>query len=82
MVGHDGHHGWVYYLAVDGAARGRGLGRRMMEACEGWVQARGIQKIQLMVRATNKAAVGFYERLGYADADVIVLGRRLDGQTL
>jgi ribosomal protein S18 acetylase RimI-like enzyme len=81
MVGHDGHRGWVYYLAVDAAARGRGLGRRMMEACEAWVQSRGIPKIQLMVRATNMAAVGFYEHLGYADADVVVLGRRLDGQT-
>jgi ribosomal protein S18 acetylase RimI-like enzyme len=81
MVGHDGHRGWVYYLAVDAAARGRGLGRRMMEACEGWVQTRGVPKIQLMVRATNKAVVGFYEHLGYVDADVTVLGRRLDGQT-
>ena len=79
MVGHDGHRGWVYYLAVDAAARGRGLGRRMMEACEAWVQARGIPKIQLMVRATNKTVVGFYEHLGYADGEVVVLGRRLDG---
>ena len=81
MVGHDGHRGWVYYLAVDAEARGRGLGRQMMEACELWVQSRGIPKIQLMVRATNKAVVGFYERLGYVEADVVVLGRRLDGQT-
>jgi ribosomal protein S18 acetylase RimI-like enzyme len=81
MVGHDGHRGWVYYLAVDAAVRGRGLGRRMMEACEAWVRSRGVPKIQLMVRSTNQAAVGFYEHLGYADADVVVLGRRLDGQT-
>ena len=78
MVGHDGHRGWVYYLAVDAAARDRGVGRRMMEACEAWVQAREIPKIQLMVRAANQAVVGFYEHLGYVDADVVVLGRRLD----
>jgi ribosomal protein S18 acetylase RimI-like enzyme len=78
MVGHDGHRGWVYYLAVDDAERGRGLGRRMMEACEAWVQSRGIPKIQLMVRATNQAVLGFYEHLGYIDADVVVLGRRFD----
>ncbi|MGH3200631.1 MAG: GNAT family N-acetyltransferase [Streptosporangiaceae bacterium] len=63
-------------------ARGRGLGRQMMEACESWVQARGVPKIQLMVRATNRAVVGFYEHLGYIDANVTVLGRRLDGQTV
>ena len=79
MVGHDGHRGWVYYLAVDAAARDRGIGRQMMEACEAWVRARGIPKIQLMVRATNQAVVGFYEHLGYVDADVIVLARWLDG---
>ena len=82
MVGHDGHRGWVYYLAVDTAARGCGLGRQMMEACEGWVQSQRIPKIQLMVRTTNKAVVGFYEHLGYADANVVVLGRWLDGQAV
>jgi ribosomal protein S18 acetylase RimI-like enzyme len=78
MVGHDGHRGWVYYLAVDAAQRGRGLGRQMMAACEDWVRSRGIPKIQLMVRATNRATMGFYEHLGYADSDVVVFGRRLD----
>jgi len=32
MVGHDGHRGWVYYLAVSPSAQGAGLGRRLMEA--------------------------------------------------
>jgi hypothetical protein len=31
-----------------------------------------------MVRGTNRVTVGFYEHLGYADAEVVVLGRRLD----
>jgi ribosomal protein S18 acetylase RimI-like enzyme len=79
MVGHDGHRGWVYYLAVDTAVRGRGLGTQMMEACEAWVRSRDIPKIQLMVRSTNQATVAFYQHLGYADAEVTVLGRRLDG---
>lgn len=78
MIGHDGHRCWVYYLAVDAAARGSGLGRRMMEACESWARAQGLPKIQLMVRTTNNAVLGFYEHLGYVDAEVVVLGRRLD----
>ncbi len=41
------------------------------------MQSRGVPKIQLKVRATNKTVVGFYEHLGYVDADVVVLGRRL-----
>ena len=82
MVGHDGHRGWVYYLAVDAATRGRGLGRQMMEACEIWVKSRGVPKIQLMVRLTNKAVVGFYEHLGYVNDDVVVLSQWLDGQPI
>jgi ribosomal protein S18 acetylase RimI-like enzyme len=79
MVGHDGHRGWVYYLAVAPEARGRGLARRMMEACEAWVAERGIKKIQLMVRSDNPEVAGFYEHLGYERSDVVVLGRRLEG---
>jgi ribosomal protein S18 acetylase RimI-like enzyme len=78
MVGHDGHRGWVYYLAVDAAERGNGLGRAMMKACEAWVRARTIPKIQLMVRTTNESVVSFYEHLGYAVGEVTVLGRWLD----
>jgi ribosomal protein S18 acetylase RimI-like enzyme len=78
MVGHDGHRGWVYYLAVDASARGTGLGRQLMDACEAWVRERGIPKIQLMVRTTNNDVLGFYQHLGYAVGEVTVLGRWLD----
>ena len=78
MVGHDGHRGWVYYLAVRPPQQGRGLGRALMSACEQWVREAGVPKVQLMVRDDNSAARAFYERLGYADAGVVVLGRRLD----
>jgi ribosomal protein S18 acetylase RimI-like enzyme len=79
MVGFDGHRGWVYYLGVDPAYRGRGYGRRMMVHAEDWLKAKGSPKIQLMVRDDNQAAIGFYEALSYAPQKVIVLGRRLDG---
>ena len=79
MVGHDGHRGWVYYLAVAPAAQGRGLGRELMAAAEEWVAERGIPKLMLMVRSTNPAVLGFYERLGYVVEDTAVLGRRLEG---
>jgi ribosomal protein S18 acetylase RimI-like enzyme len=78
MVGHDGHRGWVYYLAVAHADRGTGLGRTLMQAAEAWLVERGVVKVQLMVRETNTAVTGFYDRLGYADADVRVLAKRLD----
>jgi ribosomal protein S18 acetylase RimI-like enzyme len=67
MVGHDGHRGWVYYLAVDPDRGRRGLGRRMMQAAEAWLAARGLPKIQLMVRPENHRVAAFYRRLGYLD---------------
>lgn len=78
MVGHDGHRGWVYYLAVAGPARGRGLGRELMAAAEAWLVERGLPKIQFMVRTDNTSVLDFYAHLGYARQDCLVLGRRLD----
>jgi ribosomal protein S18 acetylase RimI-like enzyme len=77
MVGHDGHRGWVYYLAVSAEARGRGYGRTMMAATEAWLVERGIPKLNLMVRGDNAAARGFYAAVGYGPDDVVVLSRRL-----
>lgn len=79
MVGQDGHRGWVYYLAVADGARGRGLGKQLMQAAEAWLVERGLPKIQFMVRTDNTSVLDFYDHLGYAKQDCVVLGRRLDG---
>ncbi|MGH2916749.1 MAG: GNAT family acetyltransferase [Solirubrobacteraceae bacterium] len=78
MVGHDGHRGWVYYLAVDPGSRGSGFGRAMMTAAETWLREREVPKLNLMVRGENERAVSFYQALGYTADDVAVLSRRLD----
>jgi len=77
MVGHDGHRGWVYYVAVRPDARGRGFGRQMMGACEMWLAGRGVPKIDLMVRTENDAVLAFYRALGYGRDDVFVMSKRL-----
>jgi ribosomal protein S18 acetylase RimI-like enzyme len=77
MAGDDGHRGWVYYVAVREDARGRGLGRAMMAAAEDWLRERGVPKVQLMVRDSNEAVIGFYEALGYESTPVKVVGRWL-----
>jgi ribosomal protein S18 acetylase RimI-like enzyme len=76
MVGADGHRGWVYYLAVDPVLRGRGHGEAMMRAAETWVRARGMPKLQLMVRSDNAAVIAFYEAIGYGVENVAVLSTR------
>lgn len=79
MVGHDGHRGWVYYVAVAPDWRGQRLGGQIMAAAEDWLRERGVRKVQLMVRETNQAVLGFYDALGYERSPVTVMQRWLDG---
>jgi ribosomal protein S18 acetylase RimI-like enzyme len=65
LVGHDGHRGWLYYVAVAPGRRNQGGGRALVRAAEAWLAERGIPKVQLMIRETNEVAAAFYRRLGY-----------------
>ena len=76
MVGHDGHRGGVYHLAVDETQRGTGLGKQLISAAESWLREHGAGKVQLMVRSINEAVLGFYEHLGYEYAEVHVRSKR------
>lgn len=80
LVGHDGHRGWVYYVSVDPDYRGKGYGREIMRAAEDWLRARGIQKLQLMVRGDNAQVHAFYELIGYYDQKRTTFARWLDGR--
>ncbi len=80
MVGHDGHRGWLYYLAVDPARQGGGYGRTMTAAAETWLAERGLPKVMLIVRESNAAVRAFYETLGYVTEPRILMSRRLDGR--
>jgi ribosomal protein S18 acetylase RimI-like enzyme len=77
MCGYDGHRGWVYYLAAAPSRRGDGIGRKLMTAAEDWLRDRGCPKIELMVRDTNTATLGFYDALEYERQPVEVLARWL-----
>jgi ribosomal protein S18 acetylase RimI-like enzyme len=80
LVGHDGHRGWVYYVSVDPDHRARGYGRAIMQAAEDWLRARGIQKLQLMVRGDNAQVHAFYESIGYYDQNRTTFAKWLDGR--
>lgn len=82
MVGHDGHRGWVYYVAVDPDARGKGHGRAIMEAAEDWLRQRGIPKLMLMVRQENAKVQAFYESIGYDEQPRAIYAKWLDGREM
>ena len=77
MVGHDGHRGMVYYLAVHPDHRRKGLGRQAMRAAERWLKERGVGKLNLMIRSENAQVRAFYEALGYTFEDRINMSRKL-----
>jgi ribosomal protein S18 acetylase RimI-like enzyme len=79
MLGHDGHRGWIYYLATAPDRRGLGLGRRIMAAAEGRLRELGVPKVELIVRGSNTRVIGFYQRLGYTVEPNALLAKRLDG---
>ncbi len=77
MVGHDGHRGWVYYLAVEPDLQRGGLGRHIMDEAQSWLRAKGAWKMHLMIRRSNGAVRTFYEKLGFSESDVVVLSKSL-----
>lgn len=79
MCGHDGHRGWLYYVAVDPGRQRQGIGRRLVRQGERWLKEAGVAKVNLMIRPSNHAVQAFYRALGYPDTPRHVMGRFLSG---
>lgn len=80
LCGSDGHRGWVYYLAVAPNRQKDGLGRDIMAHGENWLRSQGVPKVELMIRPENEGVKKFYEQIGYAVEDRIVMSRWVDGR--
>jgi len=68
VVAGEGH---LLNLAVDVPARGRGVGRALVERIAGDCRAAGAGVVGLEVRSENGAAIALYQRCGFAE-----VGRR------
>ena len=77
MVGYEGHRGWVNYLSVAADCRRRGFGRLLMDEAESRLRSLGCPKINLQIRRSNAGVVAFYRSMGYAEDDVVSMGKRL-----
>jgi GNAT superfamily N-acetyltransferase len=58
-------HTHISILVVAGAAEGKGVGRSLLRAAEGWARDRGHPLITLNVFEQNARARALYERLEY-----------------
>jgi ribosomal protein S18 acetylase RimI-like enzyme len=82
MVGHDGHRGWVYYVAVDPDQQRKDFGRAIMTAAEDWLRELGVAKVMLMVRPDNTKVQAFYGALGYDEQERVIYAKWLDGREM
>ena len=57
----------IYSVVVDPAARGLGLGRRLVQTAERGARDAGCDAVSLEVREDNAAARALYASLGYAE---------------
>lgn len=76
MGGFEGRRGWLNWLCVAHGARGRGIGRALVEAVEARLRAVGAAKVNLQVRDTNAAVLAFYAGLGYRREALASMGKR------
>ena len=58
-------------LCVQPAQRRRGIGRRLTEWLLASARVAGIESIALELRADNAAALAFYRRLGFTEAQLV-----------
>jgi len=73
---HVGHLG----MGLLPGYRGRGLGRRLMEAAIARAWEAGLERIELEVFASNSPARALYEKLGFVTEGVRRRARKLDGR--
>jgi GNAT superfamily N-acetyltransferase len=59
-------HGFLAEMYVVPEARGTGVGRALIEACEDWSRGRGHKSMTIDVLSHNHRAIRAYEGTGYA----------------
>lgn len=59
-------HGYIAELFVDETARGMGVGRTLIAACEEETRRRGLRQVKIGVLIANRRSADIYQKAGYA----------------
>ncbi len=68
--------GWVEFFGVDPQARGRDIGRQLIEALLAHFRASGAQVARTIVARRDEEIASFLRAMGFGDAPVLALERR------
>ncbi len=64
-------------VVVQPAFQGQGVGRRLLDALEGWCRGRGITRLHIMADRNNPPALDFYRRLEWQPTQLICLRKNI-----
>ena len=67
-------------MGIDAEFRGKGIGRRLMDATISDARAEGLTRIELEVFSSNISAIKLYERRGFVHEGLHRRGRIIDGR--
>ncbi len=73
-------HSLYVVIGVLQAWVGRGVGRSLLQALEGWARSRGIHRLELTVDVDNRRAIALYENCGFEREGVKRHSRRIEGR--
>ena len=73
-----GRKAWIEDVIVDEAARGLGIGERLVRAALERAAAEGVDRVLLTSRASRRAAHTLYHKTGFEEVDTVVFARKVD----
>lgn len=73
LGGHDGRRGYLHHLAVIKTARGKGLGRSLVEACLDAFKREGITRCNIFVYGNNEEGQAFWRHFGWKPRTELVV---------
>lgn len=77
MGRYDGRRGWVQHLAIAPDFQGQRLGSQLVQELERRLQAKGCEKVNLLVRPDNASVQSFYQQLGFRRDELIYMEKWL-----
>jgi ribosomal protein S18 acetylase RimI-like enzyme len=72
LCGNDGRRGYIYHTAVDCNYRRRGIGKQLVDAVINALREEEINKVALVVFATNETGNEFWQSIGFDKRDDLV----------